>query len=373
MYVTRFTRRSWVEIDIHQLKNNLDIYRSVLPKNAEIMAVVKADAYGHGDDRISAELNSLGISLFAVSNIDEALLLRRAGVIGEILILGYTPIELAGELLKYDITQTLLSEDYAEKLLTYSDKIKCQFAIDTGMNRIGIDAKDACRCADIIRKYAGRCILNGIFSHLCCADGDSDGDIQYTKNQLESFEKVAGMVSDLDLEYVHCFNSAGGLYYTDKTKYNKIVRLGIVLYGLKPDYSNRLPDGIKPVLTWKTVVSLVKTIEAGESVGYGRSFIAEKRMRLATLPTGYADGYDRRLSNCGYVMINGKRASIVGRVCMDQMMVDVSDIDGVEVGDEVVLLGEGLSADDMAALIGTIGYELVCGISKRVARIYKQY
>ena len=171
MFTTRFTRRSWVEIDIRQLKNNLDIYRSVLPNDAEIMAVVKADAYGHGDDRISAELNSLGVSLFAVSNIDEALLLRRAGVIGEILILGYTPTELAGELLKYDITQTLLSEEYAERLLAYSDKIKCQFAIDTGMNRIGLSSKDAERCADIIRKYSKRCILNGIFTHLSSADG----------------------------------------------------------------------------------------------------------------------------------------------------------------------------------------------------------
>ena len=373
MYITRFTRRSWVEIDIHQLKRNLDVYRSRLPEDAEIMAVVKADAYGHGDDRISAELNSLGVSLFAVSNIDEALLLRRAGVIGEILILGYTPIELAGELLKYDITQTLLSEEYAEKLLAYSDMIKCQFAIDTGMNRIGLEAGDASSCAEIIKKYSSRCILNGIFTHLSCADSTDACDVEYTKRQLERFERVAELVSDLDLQYIHCFNSAGGLFYNTQTKYNKIVRLGIVLYGLKSDYNNVLPNGIKQVLTWKTVVSHVKTIEAGDSVGYGRSFVAEKQMRIATLPTGYADGYDRRLSNLGYVMINGKKARIVGRVCMDQMMVDVSAIDDVSVGDEVILMGDGLTADDMAHMIGTIGYELICAISKRVARIYKQY
>ncbi len=373
MYTTRFIRRSWVEIDIRQLKNNLDTYRSVLPENAEIMAVVKADAYGHGDDRIAVELNSLGVSLFAVSNIDEALLLRRAGVIGEILILGYTPVELAGELLKYDITQTLLSQEYAEKLLTYSDKIKCQFALDTGMNRIGLDTKDAERCADIIRKYSERCVLNGIFTHLSSADGENVDDIEYTKAQLKRFEGIAELVTDLGLQYIHCFNSAGGLYYNAKTKYNGIVRLGIVLYGLKPDSKNLLPEGIRPVLTWKTVVSHVKTIESGECVGYGRSFVSDKEMKIATLPTGYADGYDRRLSNIGYVMIKGKKARIVGRVCMDQMMVDVSDIDEVFAGDEAVLMGDGISADEMANMIGTIGYELICAISKRVARIYKQY
>jgi alanine racemase len=145
------------------------------------------------------------------------------------------------------------------------------------------------------------------------------------------------------------------------------------LYGLKPDRNNVLPEGIKPVLTWKTVVSHIKTIDAGECVGYGRSFVADKKMRIATLPTGYADGYDRRLSNLGYVIIRGKKARIVGRVCMDQMMVDISDIEDVSTGDEVVLMGDGISADDMADMIGTIGYELICAISKRVARIYKQY
>ena len=232
-------------------------------------------------------------------------------------------------------------------------------------------AKNAELCADIIRKYSKRCILNGIFTHLCCADSAELDDVEYTETQLERFERVAELVSDLELQYIHCFNSAGGLFYNAKTKFNKIVRLGIVLYGLKSDYSNVLPEGIKQVMTWKTVVSHVKHIDEGECVGYGRSFVASRPMQIATLPTGYADGYDRRLSNLGYVIINGKKAEIVGRVCMDQMMVDVSGIDDVSVGDEVVLIGDELTADQMANMIGTIGYEIICGISKRVARIYK--
>ena len=373
MYNARFIRRSWVEIDLNQFKNNLQIYRDYLPATKEIMAVVKADAYGHGDVRMSIELNHLGINMFAVSNIDEAILLRQSGIRGEILVLGYTPLELAGELIKYDITQTLLSEEYAEKLYEISSKIKCQFAVDTGMNRIGLrlfDGKE--KCESIIRKYANICNLTGIFTHLCVADSDSETDVSFTNYQISEFENLAKAVSDLNLPYVHCLNSAGGQFYFQNCKYSNIVRLGIVLYGLKPDHNNILCNGVNPILTWKTVVSMIKQISIGESIGYGRAFVSERAMKIATLPTGYADGYNRNLSNIGFVIINGKKAPVVGRICMDQMMVDVSEIDDVKTGDEVILLGEGIDADCMANMIGTIGYDIVCSISKRVPRIYKK-
>ena len=339
MYNARFIRRSWVEIDLQQFENNLRIYRKYLPSKLQIMAVIKADAYGHGDVRIATELNRLGIYMFAVSNIDEAILLRKAGISGEILVLGYTPIELALELIKYDVTQTLLSEEYAERLSKISSEIKCQFAIDTGMNRIGLKVADGIEyCENIIRKYASCCKLTGVFTHLCVADSKFENDISYTNLQIKSFEHLVARISDLELPYIHCLNSAGSQFYFQECKYSNIVRLGIVLYGLKPDYNNVLCEGINPILTWKTVVSMIKQVDIGETIGYGRSFCAKSKMKIATLPTGYADGYNRSLSNKGFVIINGKKAPIVGRICMDQMMVDVSDIDGIKIGDEVILL-----------------------------------
>jgi alanine racemase len=332
------------------------------------MAVVKADAYGHGDRIVAKFLSDNGICNFAVSNIDEALHIREAGAEGQILILGYTPVDRAEELVKYDITQALLSEEYAEELLSTGKNIKCQFAIDTGMRRIGLDADDPENCEGIIRKYKDN--LTGLFTHLCVADTPEQD--KFTGHQIQLFEIVCDRVADLNLPYLHCMNSAGGLWH--ESKYSSFARLGIILYGLKPDYVNELPKGIEPVMSWKSVVSMVKRVKPGDTIGYGRTFTIEKPMTIATIPTGYADGYSRLLSNKGWILINGKKAPIVGRMCMDQMMVDVSDISEVKLGTEAVLMGhsgeETITADDLAHLYGTIGYEIICGISKRVDRKY---
>jgi len=371
MYPSDFLRRSWVEIDLNQISINLKSYCRNLPDDCEIIAVVKANAYGHGDCEVAHFLSTMGVKNFAVSNIDEAITLRNDGITGEILILGYTPKEMTNLLVKYDLTQTLLSEDYAEIILSGNPDIKCQFAIDTGMNRIGLNASFPDECERIIRKYASRCKLTGIFTHLCVADSKDKSDIEFTKQQIDKFQRVADSVQDLSLPFVHCYNSAGGQEYAYYGRYNRFVRLGIVLYGLKPSSDIVLASDVHPALKWKTVVSMVKTVNPGEYVGYGRSFRAGSVMKLATLPTGYADGLSRRLSNgVGYVMVNGVRAPIVGRICMDQTMVDVTDIENVTVGDEVEIIGDAFSADDMAEKIGTIGYEIICGISKRVPRVY---
>lgn len=358
-------KRSWVEIDLRQLKRNYEIYKSLQPAGREVMAVVKADAYGHGDKEVSAALASLGVKHFAVSNIDEALHVRSV-TDGEILILGYTPIDMAEELVRNNITQALLSEKYAEALLSTGQPVKCQFAIDTGMRRIGLNADDPEYCERMIRKYSR--YLTGLFTHLCVADTPEQNE--FTEGQIRKYEAVCDRVADLNLS-CHCMNSAGGLWHEARSDY---ARLGIILYGLKPDYVNTLPEGIAPVLSWKSVVSMVKDVKPGDTIGYGRSFTVEKPMTIATIPTGYADGYSRLLSNKGCVLINGHRAPIVGRVCMDQMMVDVSGTEGVGIGTEVALLGrssdEVITADDLANLYGTIGYEIVCGINKRVRRVY---
>lgn len=363
-------KRSWVEIDFHKLYNNLQIYMTNMSDDCNIMAVVKADAYGHGDAEIAKFLFNHGVAFFAVSNIDEAIHIRCAGVGGQILVLGYTPVKRAEDLIRFNIIQALLSEEYARKLIETNLPIRCQFAIDTGMRRIGLNGDNPSECERIIRECAEKIQLNGLFTHLCSAD--SPKDYLFTNRQIELFENIVSRVSDLKLSYCHCMNSAGGLWFHSEK--SCITRLGIILYGLKPSYENKLPTGIEPILSWKSVVSMVKYVKPGDTIGYGRSFFVGKSMKIATIPTGYADGYCRLLSEKGWVLINGQKAPIVGRICMDQMMVDVTNIADVELGTEVVLVGksknECVSADDLAELMNTIGYEIICGISKRVERVY---
>ena len=364
--------RCWVEINLETIKENYTEYSRQLQHGQRIMAVVKADAYGHGDKEVAAVLQDVDCLYYAVSNVQEALHICEQHLNGQVLILGYTPPSYLNAVYANDFTQAVLSEEYAELLLENKNYIKCQFAIDTGMNRIGLDVDDPKECARIIRKYAATQLqVNGIFTHLCVADSNTDENKRFTEMQIEKFKAVAEEVKDLNLKYVHCLNTAGGFWHNEFGNY---VRLGISLYGLKPDYSNTLPEAIKPALEWKSVVSMVKDVLPGETIGYGRTYTVEHPMRVATIPTGYADGYPRSLSNKGWVLINGHKAPIVGRVCMDQMMVDVTEIPDVHMGSKVVLIGksgnEVITADDLADLIGTIGYEIVCGISKRVERIY---
>ena len=367
---TKLLKRSWIEISIPTLIKNTQLYENQIQNNSSIMAVVKADAYGHGAVEVSRALQYSDITDFAVSNILEAIELREAGIKGQILILGYSPIEELELLSKHNITQAIISSDYANDLISSNLPIKCQYAIDTGMNRIGLDADDVERCEKEIRRVAEKLELTGLFTHLCVADTPSEDG--FTSLQQEKFKRVVETVKDLNLPYIHSLNSAGGLWHQDG--FSNLNRLGIIMYGLKPDYMNSLPTGIEPVMEWKSVVSMIKTVHPGEAIGYGRTYKAQKEMRIATIPTGYADGYNRALSNKGYVLINGKKAPIVGRVRMDQFMVDITDIPDVKAYDEVVLIGksgdEMLSADDMAQMLGTIGYEVVCDVGKRVQRIY---
>lgn len=376
--VNQIEKRSWIEINLSQLKKNYLIYKNSLMTDAEIMAVIKADAYGHGDVQVARLLSECGVHLFAVSNIDEAVGLREAGIEGEILILGYSSVYYAKTLWFYDLTQAIVSEEYAEALAETGVRIKCQFAIDTGMNRIGLDGDYADDCAKVIRNFYGKLNVTGIFTHLCVADTDSEECKSFTIGQIDKFKNVADRVLDLNLPYIHCCNSAGGLYYLqDDERFNNIgniVRLGIILYGLKPDDNNVLPEGIKPAMEWKSQISMVKDVHTGETIGYGRTFKVEKECRIATVTTGYADGLNRLLSNKGFVMINGRKAPIVGRICMDQTLVDVTGIPDVTMGSRVTLVGCNGSltytADDMARDLGTIGYEIICNITKRVQRFY---
>jgi len=378
VHVNQLEKRSWIEIDLSQIRANLAVYRKALKKDAEIMAVIKADAYGHGDVQVARILRESGVRLFAVSNIDEAVGLRNAGIEGEILILGYSSPIYARILQEYDLTQSILSEEYASELAASGLKIKCQFAIDTGMNRIGIDADNCKMCSETIHYYAKVLDINGIFTHLCVADTDDKESEAFTCGQISKFKAVSDAVSDLNLPFVHCCNSAGGLFYLeDNDRFSgigDIIRLGINLYGLNTDECREIPEGIKPAMCWKSVISMVKDVHPGESVGYGRTFTVTRESRIATVTTGYADGLNRLLSNKGFLMVNGMKAPIVGRICMDQTMIDVTDIPNVRMGTKVTIIGKNGSleytADDMAKDLDTIGYEIICNITKRVQRFY---
>lgn len=226
--VDQTEKRSWLEVNLHQIEKNFRLYKKSLPQNVNIMAVIKADAYGHGDVKVATLLSSLGVNVFAVSNIDEAVGLRNAGIRGDILILGYSSPIYARTLHDFDLTQALVSEEYALVLANSGYKIKCQFAVNTGMNRIGIPSDDVEEAASIIRRFSSMLELTGVFTHLCVADGNSDEDYSFTREQLYRFKAIVDRISDLNLQYVHCYNSAGGLYHLKKDEFNnsigKIVR-----------------------------------------------------------------------------------------------------------------------------------------------------
>ena len=350
--------RCWKEIDLNVIKNNYLYCQKLLKKEQKIMAVVKADAYGHGGAKVAKALQGLGCEKFAVATVKEGVVLRKKGVLGEILILGYTPKKDLKTVVEYGLCQALYSDDYARILQSSRLPIKVHIAVDTGMNRLGFSADE--KGLKSIEKLAEKFKIEGVYTHLSSAD-ENDGD-EFTACQIERFKKVVKGLSFAP-KSVHYANSKGFLRFNES--FADTVRLGICLYGLGDC------KGVSPALEWKSAVTSVKFIKNGESVGYGRSFIANKNMKIITVGCGYADGYFRGLSNCGKVVIGGQIAPVVGKICMDSFMVDATAVSRVKIGDEVVLLGKKFSAKDMAFAIGTIDYEIVTAISQRVGAVYK--
>ena len=374
----KYRKRTWCEIDLNALKYNIDTIKSIT--NKRIIAVVKANAYGHGDVEISTELQNLGIDFFAVSNLDEAIKLREHGILGEILILGYTPVEEAEMLQNYNIIQAVLGYDYAIALnKSLEDKVstdRVHIAIDTGMNRIGfIQNENHDTLEDIKKVYDLKNLkVEGMFTHLCVADSFRQDNVDFTEYQLNNLDTIVSELkkSGYNCGLVHAQNSAG-LTNLKKDQYGA-VRAGIILYGLNPSDDVRKDIVYKPIMSLKSVVSMVKYISKGDTVGYGRTFKADKTIKVATVTAGYADGYSRLLSNKGEVLVHGTRCKIIGNVCMDQFMIDVSNIDNVKSGDTVTLVGtdgnQTVTLDELANIIGTINYELACNINLRASRVY---
>lgn len=370
-----FLHRTWAEIDLDALVHNFDIIKKEAT-GAKLMAVVKADAYGHSARIVAPILEQHGADAFAVSNIEEAITLRGCGITRPILILGYTPVSMAAQLYLNDISQCVYSPEYAAALSKRACadgvKVKVHIKLDTGMSRLGFDCRDEKLSGIEEAVTAARLkgfVFEGIFTHFAVSDRTETSEDGFTDKQYSRFCTAAERFEKAGLrpKYRHCCNSAA--FCLDSDKHFDMCRPGIILYGLTPSSDLKLKEAFVPVMTVKSVVSMVKTIKKGDTVSYGRTFTAEKEMKIATVTAGYADGYPRLLSNKGYVLINGKRANIIGRVCMDQMSVDISDIEDVKQGDEVILFGKTLPVEELADMCGTITYEIICGISPRVPRI----
>lgn len=372
-----YTKRTAARINLDNLIFNAKSYKAALADDVSLMCVVKADAYGHSVKAVSKCLQEdLNIKWFAVSNIGEAIELRENQITGNILILGYTDPAEADTLIKYDIIQACVDLSYAEELNRFASKgkVSVHIKLDTGMTRIGIPCSDIINAVkDAEKIYALKNLsVTGIFTHLCAADSDTPDDIAYTDMQISRIKEVKRLMNQdgYDTGVCHWLNSAGGVYTEGQG--SDLARLGIILYGLYPNHALDVPIEMKPVMELVSTISMVKSVKPGTFVGYGRTFCAEKDMKIATITVGYADGYPRLLSNRGEVIIKGMKCKIVGNVCMDQIMADVTELD-VSAGDEAVLIGiqngEQITADDIADLCGTIGYEITCGISKRVPRI----
>ena len=378
-YQKPYLKRAWAEISFSALEENIKNISALLKENTEIMAVIKADAYGHGEAEILRKLWDCGVRYFAVSNLDEAISVRQNCPASEILILGYTPPEYAYDIEYNNIIQGVLSAEYAAALNKAAhSKIRCHIKIDTGMGRIGLKYSNPEHCADEAEKIIKMDKINaeGLYTHFAVADCPDDPEcVKYTDSQRENILSVYDILCQrgYQLPHVHFLNSAGLCYHNNER--STLARAGIIMYGLYPNYPVKLPIEVKPVMELKAVISMVKKLRTGESVSYGRTYKApDNDVVAATVTVGYADGYSRLLSGKADVLVRGKRCPIIGRVCMDQLMLDVSNVPDVKEGDIVTLIGrdgdEVITADELAAMYGTIGYEIVCGISKRVPRIY---
>lgn len=377
-----FVKRTWASIDINALCHNLNEIRKKVGNETKIMCVVKADAYGHGAKYVAGEFEKQGADWFAVSNVEEAIQLRNYGINKPILVLGYTPYDMLEKLYNFNISQAILSYNYGVQISDICRekgiKIKGHLKIDTGMNRIGFSCQSEAErknSVDSIEKLAslGQIDIEGAFTHFAVSDSPKTGE-EFTELQFKNFEATLKELEQkgIHIKLKHCCNSGGIMCYTGMKL--DMVRAGIILYGLLPDCELQEKMDLKPAMELKTVISQIKTIKKGQTVSYGRTFTAEKDIKVATIPIGYADGYSRRFSGRSHMLVCGKRAPIIGRVCMDQLMLDITGIDEAKEEDEVVVFGkqgdEEISVWELANLIETIGYEIICLIGKRVPRIY---
>ena len=366
--------RAWVEIDLEALARNFARLSSLTPDGCELMAVVKSDAYGHGAAPIAARLFQEGARSFAVATVDEGMLLRDCGIEGEILVLGYTHPENARFLGEYGLTQLIFDDAHAKALDDTNTKIRVHISIDTGMHREGISASDISGIESVFN--CKNLTVDGMGTHLASSDSRAQDDAAFTRTQIDKFYEMTDVIKNkgYDAGKLHIQATYGMLNYPDiRCDY---VRAGIGLFGVMSHSEPTLvfPE-LDPVLSLKAVVAQTRRIDEGESVSYGRIFTADKPMMIATVCIGYADGVPRHISgNGGAVLIRGRRAPIVGRVCMDLLMADVTGIDDATQGDIATLIGrdgdEEICCEELAGAAGTITNEILCRLGSRLPRKY---
>lgn len=377
--------RIYAEINLDHIANNIARIKSCIGAQTQIMAVIKADGYGHGAIPIARELeNETAVYGFGVATAEEALLLRKAGIQKPVLVVGYTFPDSYEALIRERIAITLFRRDMVKALTDVVDRLQRQtgsdikanvhIKVDTGMNRLGITPdKEGIRFIEAVLREE-KIQIEGAFTHFAKADAE---DLGHARMQYESFKSFLDQIQS-QLHYRiplrHCDNSAGALRFGQE-KGMDIVRTGIAIYGLSPVADARLlPVPLYPALALYSKVIYVKTVAAGAAVSYGGIYTTDKETRIATIPVGYGDGYPRALSNQGYVLIRGQRANILGRICMDQFMVDVTDIAGVTEGDDVTLVGSdkeaSITVEELSRISGRFNYEFVCGLGKRIPRVY---
>ena len=369
--------RVYARVDLDAIASNMERMKQNLNDNTKIMAVIKADGYGHGAVQIAQMLENIDyIWGYAVATLDEAVVLKSEGMKKPVLVLGCVFPDQYMEMLKYDIRMNVYTEEMAEAISQMAARegvtAYMHIKLDTGMTRLGFDTSQASvESIHRISKMNNVC-MEGIFTHFAKAD---ETDKTFTQRQIKDFIWMTDKLKEkgVEFEYVHCANSAAIIDVPEA--HFDLVRAGISTFGLYPSEEvNKENVRLKPAMALKSHVAFVKEIEVGTPISYGGSYVSEKPMKIATIPVGYADGYPRNLSNIGYVLIRGRRAPIVGRVCMDQFMVDVTDIDGVSFGDNVTLIGkdgnETITVEDLSALSGRFNYEFICDLGKRIPRVF---
>lgn len=360
-------RDAWVEINLDAIEKNILELKSFVRKDTKILAVVKADAYGHGSSMIAPTLLASGVDYLGVASIDEGIELRNSKFKCPILVLGAAPVWAFDYAAQNNISLSLFLPNHLEAAeLTYKKtglKTKAHIKLDTGMNRIGVEKEDA---VEFIKKVQSmECIeLQGVFTHFANAEFEDK-----TNEQLSIWNDILSKVDTNGL-ILHCFNTAATISQYDEDKYN-MVRLGLALYGLVPDlpaFANKIPNLI-PAMSLKGRIINIHIAKKGTGVSYCHTYVANEDKTIATVPIGYADGVDRRLSNKIYGLLNGKKVPQVGNITMDQMMFDISGVEANE-GDVITLIGEGISINDWASILGTINYELICRLKARLSRVY---
>ncbi|MCQ2419267.1 MAG: alanine racemase [Clostridia bacterium] len=376
----KLLKRSWADISLDNLAHNYTQLRGNVPSSCKFLGVVKADAYGHGAVPISHYLRDLGADYLAVSNIEEALQLRRGDIRLPILILGYTPAIYAEDLVDMNIRQEVHSLEYAQQLNQHlegtDDVLPVHIKLDTGMSRLGFFAYDCEQTLDELKAVAAlpHLHIEGVFMHFPVADSHLKENEDFTRLQYQRFLSMLDSLKGLGIEpeLRHCCNSAASILYPEYAL--DMIRPGIATYGIAPSDELRGEIDLRPLMSLHTSISQIRTFAPNISVSYGRTYTTSESRKIAVLTIGYADGLNRNFSNQISFLLHGKRVPVVGRICMDMCMVDVTEVDNVKVGDKVTVFGTNSGAEipveELSDALHTIPYEVLCGINKRIPRIY---